>query len=58
MSLGLVLLLRGDNGSENRTAGDQVSEYLLQEDKVDRLSISITLLVGSILVLLFIIFIL
>ena len=58
MSLGLVLLLRGDHGTDTRTSGDQISEYLKQEDKVDRLSISITLLVGSILVLLFIIFIL
>ena len=58
MSLGLVLLLRGDHSQDNRAGNDHISDYIRQEDKIDRLSISITLLVGSILVLLFIIFIL
>jgi|GEM_PF-4758336 len=58
MSLGLVLLLRGDNKREQTESADQLTAYLKQEDHVDRLSMSITLLVGSILVLLFIIFIL
>lgn len=58
MSLGLVLLLRGDNNQDQTGQTDHLSEYIRQEDKIDRLSISITLLVGSILVLLFIIFIL
>ncbi|MBX2822312.1 MAG: hypothetical protein KTR29_21630 [Rhodothermaceae bacterium] len=58
MSLGLVLLLRGDNKREQTDSTDQLTAYLAQEDHVDRLSMSITLLVGSILVLLFIIFIL
>ena len=58
MSLGLVLLLRGDNKQEQSESKDQLTTYLKQEDHIDRLSMSITLLVGSILVLLFIIFIL
>ena len=58
MSLGLVLLLRGDAKREYTDSGDHIESYVNQEDHVDRLSMSITLLVGSILVLLFIIFIL
>ena len=58
MSLGLVLLLRGDNKNQQTDPIDQLTSYLKQEDNIDRLSMSITLLVGSILVLLFIIFIL
>lgn len=58
MSLGLVLLLRGDTKNEQADPLDQLSSYVMQEENIDRLSMSITLLVGSILVLLFIIFIL
>lgn len=59
MSLGVVLLLRIDKASEPTTDPlDQLASYLNQEDKIDRISMAITLLVGSILVLLFIIFIL
>ena len=59
MSLGLALLLRGDTKKNNHEGiHDAVTEYLHREDAIDRLSISITLLVGSILVILFIIFIL
>ena len=58
MSLGLVLLLRGDSKKEHTDSTDHIATYLKQEDHIDRLSLSITLLVGSILVMLFIIFIL
>ncbi len=53
-SLGVVLLVKGGP----QTKGEGVDSITLQEDEADRLSISITLLVGSILVILFIIFIL
>lgn len=53
-SLGVVLLVKG--GPQTKEEGMDI--VTLQEDEADRLSISITLLVGSILVILFIIFIL
>ena len=58
MSLGLVLLIRNDKKGIQEDSGDQLTAYLRQEDNIDRISVSITLLVGSILVLLFIVFIL
>lgn len=58
MSLGLVLLLRIDKKTDASDTIDQLANYLKQEDQIDRISMAITLLVGSILVLLFIIFIL
>lgn len=53
-SLGVVLLMRSNDPLANPTI-DQVTQ---QEEVADRLSVSITLLVGSVLVILFILFIL
>lgn len=53
-SLGVVLLVK--NGSNSRMPGQDPA--LQQEEEADRLSVSITLLVGSVLVVLFILFIL
>lgn len=53
-SLGVVLLVKGGPQAKDGA----VDIVTMQEDEADRLSISITLLVGSILVILFIIFIL
>ena len=59
MSLGVLLLLRNDSkklGDQNEL--DTLAHYLNNEEHIDRLSTTITLLVGSILVVLFVIFIL
>ncbi len=53
-SLGVVLLVKG--GPKRMEFGDDFQ--LMQEEEADRLSVSITLLVGSVLVILFILFIL
>ena len=53
-SLGVVLLMRSNDPLGNPSI-DQVTQ---QEEVADRLSVSITLLVGSVLVILFILFIL
>ncbi len=53
-SLGVVLLVKGGPTDED----ESLDPVTLQEHEADRLSISITLLVGSILVILFILFIL
>ena len=53
-SLGVVLLLR----SNEPLANPELDPVTQQEEEADRLSVSITLLVGSVLVILFILFIL
>ena len=56
MSLGVVLLVRTGNKSENPLTGKRDENSI--ESDADRMSIAITLLVGAILVVLFILFIL
>lgn len=55
MSLGVILLMRTSKSNENGAPDDPANAV---ESDADRLSIALTLLVGSILVILFVIFIL
>ena len=55
MSLGVILLMRTSKSNENTPPDDPANAF---ESDADRLSIALTLLVGSILVILFVIFIL